>query len=145
MAEYQAMSANAGVVSDHNRTSRIDKGHLHDLTIASDHEPGIRELEAANKYLFINLTPLPDVDVWGVQEGGRSNLDIGSQSDVLASHDSQKSDRCVIAHFDSISADDGPKPDGDPLADPVTPKSIDPRFDKPGPQPKQKDLSNWDT
>lgn len=119
MAENQAMPANAGVVPHHNRTSWVDKGHLHDLAVAPEHEAGIRELKAADKHLFVDLAALADLQIGSVQEGRRSDLNVGSDPDVLATDNRQKSDRRMIAYLNTISADHGSQSDGDSLADTI--------------------------
>ena len=100
------MSPDAGVVSHYDRSRRIDKGHLHNLTVASQHEARVRELKATDKYLFVDLAPFTDFEVRSVQKGRRPDLNVGSDSDVFAAHDREKADRGVITHFDMISTDD---------------------------------------
>ena len=106
MAEYQAMSADSGVVSHHDRACRIDEGHLHDLAVAAEYEAGIRELESPDKHLFVDFGALADLHIGSVQKGCRPDLDMGSDPDVFSANNCQKSDRCVIANFDPVSTDD---------------------------------------
>ena len=69
-------------------------------------------------------------------------MDVGSDPDVLAAHNRQKSDRRVIAHLDTVPAYDRSQSDRHALADPIASEPVNPVLDEPGPQPEQQDLSD---
>ena len=144
MAKNQTMSTDARIVSYHDRACRIDKGHLHDLAVAAQHEAGIRELKPTDEDLFVDLAAFPDLQVRSVQECRGSDLDMGSDADVFAAHNREKSDRRVIAYFNQVPANDGSESYGNLLADPVASSPVDPVLDESWPEPEQQNISNRD-
>jgi len=60
MPKNQAVTPNAGIISNNNGFCGVDKGHLHDLTISAKYELGIRELQAPHKNLFVYFAAITD-------------------------------------------------------------------------------------
>jgi hypothetical protein len=68
------------------------------------------------------------------EKRSRPNLYVRSQTYLFPTKNGQEPNRCMIPHFDPLSADDRPKTDGYAFTDPVALEPVDHHFDEPGPQ-----------
>lgn len=98
------------------------------------------ELEAADEDLFIDFGTFADFEVWGIEDGGGADLDVGADADEVAADDGEEADGGVGADGDGFADDDGADAEGDSGADLVSEEAIDPSFDGGGEESEGEDV-----
>ncbi len=122
MREDETVSADAGVVADHDRFGGIDVRQLQNDGAAAEHEFRFGQLRAADVDLLADLRVLTDLDDVARQITERSDARVAADANRLALDDGHEPDLHVIGELDLLADDDAAETDSHSSPDAISEK-----------------------
>ena len=118
------MATDAGIVTDRDRSRRVDEGHLHDLAVAPDREPGVWELSPPMNTCSLMRVPEP-ISTCGVSIMLVAPIwTKAPRRTGLAANEAEEPHAHMIAELDIVTRDNGSEAKADAAADAVSLQAV---------------------